>query len=211
MLNTHHKTTLLNIVASPYFLAIPIAILIIIFLPNPSSKFKIELKSKQVADKMESKIEFCDLNGDGIDERIVAFHNSVKGEASIKVLTNDGMNYDAWNFHGYYQKTCDNFYYTDINEDGYIEIFVFYYKDDSVFLAAIQPYPNKKIIFKKKFITTIWTKDGNIDFSVSNFTTYDLNCDYYSWFLGYYNNLEPLFSPIKNVYYPSSVKTCIYN
>jgi len=286
MLNIRQKTRLLNIVASPFFLAIPITIIIILFLPNPSSKFKIELKNKQVANKMEAKIEFCDLNNDGIDERIIAFHNSAKGEASIKVLTNDDINYDAWNFHGYYQKTSDNFFCTDINNDGYAEIFIFYYKDDSVFMAVIQPFPDRKIIFNKKFITTVWLRDGNIDFTTSNFTVADLNndknndfvfilnagfsrqprciysydfyndslinsktagaymsqlqitdldkdsiieifcgsstpgnisnsmaipySDYYSWFFGFNNKLKPLFSPIKNVYYPSSVGSAKY-
>jgi len=286
MLNTHHKITLLNIIANPFFLAIPIAIVIILFLPNPSSKYKIELKKKQVADKMKSKIEFCDLNGDGIDEKIIAFHNSVKGEASIKVLTNEGINYDAWNFHGYFQKVSNNFYCTDINNDGYSEIFVFYYKDDSVLMAAIQPFPNRQILFDNRFITTVWRRDGNIDYTTSNFTVADLNndknnelvfilnagfsrqprsifsydfyndtlikskttgafmsqlhiadingdsipeiycgsstpgnisdsigipySDYYSWFFSFNHKLEPLFAPIKNVYYPSSVNSCTY-
>lgn len=177
MLNNRQKTTLLYIVASPFFLAIPLTLVIIFFLPNPSSKYKIEQVSKQVANKKRSKIVYCDLNNDGADERVIGFHNAVKGEAAIKVLTNDGINYDAWNFHGYFQYASENFYCTDINNDGFSEIFVFYYLDDSVFLAVIQPYPDKKIIFDRKFITTVWVRDDNIDFLISDFIRTDLNND----------------------------------
>ncbi len=286
MLNTRQKTRLLNVVASPFFLAIPITFIIILFLPNPSSKYKIEFVSKAVADKKESKITFYDLNSNGLDERVVAFHNTVKGEAAIKVLTNDGINYDAWNFHGYFQKSSTNFYCTDINGDGYSEIYTIYYKDDSVFMAAIQPFPNREVIFDKKFITTVWERDGNIDFVTGNFAKADLNndksnelvfilsagfsrqprsifsydfyndtltnskttgafmsqlqimdldgdsfpeiycggstpanisdnlgipySDYYSWFFSFNHNLEPLFAPIKNSNFPSSVNICKY-
>jgi len=114
MLTNRQKTILLNIVASPFFLAIPVSILIIIFLPNPSSKYKIELVSKSVANKKDSKLQFCDLNADGKDERIISFHNIVKGEAAIKVMTNDGINYDAWNFHGYFQKGSQDKFFVQI-------------------------------------------------------------------------------------------------
>ena len=178
MLNHKHKTLLLNIIASPFFLAIPVTLLIIIFLPNPSSKYKIELVSKQIANKPESNVQFCDLNGNGKDERIIAYHNTVKKTASIKVMTHDEINYDAWNFNGYFQgQSSVNFYCTDINEDGFTEIFAFYYRSDSVFMTVIQPYPDKKIIFKEKLITTVWKRNGKIDYSISNYNTEDLNRD----------------------------------
>jgi len=177
MLNNRQKSTFFNVVASPFFLAIPVAIAIIFFLPNPSSRYKIEQVSKQVADKKASKITYCDLNNDGEDERVVGFHNAVKGEAAIKVLTNDGINYDAWNFHGYFQNASENFYCTDIDNDGFSEIFVIYHKDDSVFMAAIQPYPDKKVIFDRKFIAKVLVRDGRVDFSVGAFNKTDLNVD----------------------------------
>ena len=173
--NSHKKTILLNLIASPFFLAIPLALVIILFLPNPSSKYKIEAKSKQVADKKESKIMFYDLDGDGSDERVVAFHNAVKGEASIKVLTNSGINYEAWNFFGHFQKNSTNFYCTDIDEDGYAEIFVFYYRADSAFMDIIKPYPDMEILVKEKFVTRVWQRDGKIDFTIGNYTLADLN------------------------------------
>lgn len=177
MLNTNQKTILLNIVASPLFLAIPITLIIIFFLPNPSSKYKVELSEKILSDKPVCQESFCDLNNDSIDERVVVFHNIVKGEAAIKVLTNEGFTYEQWNFHGYYQKGFHDFYCADLNNDGFSEIYVFYYKDDSVFMGAVQPYPNKEMLFRKKFVAAIKKRDGNIDYIIDNFKLYDIDND----------------------------------
>lgn len=153
-------------------------------------------------------------------------------------------------------------------------------------MAAIQPYPNRQILFDRKLITTVWRRNGKIDFIVNNFVVADLNndkhnelvfifnagysrqprgifsydffndtiissksigahmlqlqivdidndsypeifcgscttgnisdsmgvpySDYYSWYFGFNNKLEPLFTPIKHQYYPSSVDICRY-
>ena len=177
MLSNHQKTILLNIIASPFFLAIPVSILIIIFLPNPSSKYKIELVSRKVANKPNSKMQSCDLNGDGKDERIISFHNAVKSEAAIKVMTNDDTNYDAWNFHGYFQKSGNDMFCANLNNDAFGEVYVFYYKDDSVFLGIVQPFPKKEILLQKKFITTVLRRNGKIDFSINLIKEADLNKD----------------------------------
>ena len=177
MLTNRQKTILLNIIASPFFLAIPVSILIIIFLPNPSSKYKIELVSKEVANKPNSRMKFYDLNGDGKDERVISFHNAVNNEAAIKVMTNDGVNYDAWNFHGYFQKSSDNVFCGNLNNDEFKELYVFYHKDDSVFLGVIQAFPNKETLIQKKFITTVLKRNGKIDFVINLFREADLNGD----------------------------------
>ncbi len=180
MLNNRQKTILLNIVASPFFQAVPIVIAIIFLLPNPSSKYKIELAEKVLAGKPVCQESFSDLNNDSIDERVVAFHSIVKGEASIKVLTNEGINHEQWNFHGHFQKNFDQYFCADLNDDGFSEIYVFYFKDDSVFMGAVQPYPNKKMLFRKKFVSTIKRRDGNIDYDVSSFNVVDVDNDGYT-------------------------------
>jgi len=180
MLTNQQKNILLSITANPFFIALPITFLIILFLPNLTSKYKIELKSKNNADKQNSKIGFYDLNNDGKDERVIEFPNSVNGEASIKITHNEGLVYETWNFHGNFQSVSNNFYCTDFDNDGYVEIFVFYYRDDSVFLTAIQPFPNKKLIIQDKLITTVWKRNEEIDYIISDFNTIDLNRDSYS-------------------------------
>jgi len=154
--------------------------LIILFLPNPTSKYKIELKSKNNADKQNSKIGFYDLNNDGKDERIIEFHNAVNRKASVKILNNEGLIYDTWNFHGFFQNSSENFYCSDFDKDGNVELFVFYYRNDSVFLAVLQPFPEKKMILEDRLITTVWKRNEGIDYILSDFKTVDINRDRYS-------------------------------
>ncbi len=177
MLSSKQKNKLLNIVASPFFLAIPITLIILFFLPNPSSKYKIDLNSQRVLNKANSSILFCDLDGDGNDEQVVEYHNLVNSEAAIKVLTNDYINYEAWNFYGKFGSLGSDVCCGDVNNDGYKEILLIYYRDDSVFLAAIQPYPSKKVLFGDKFVTTICKRNGNIDYVIRNIQIADINND----------------------------------
>ena len=180
MLNNRQKTILLNIVANPLFLAIPLTIVVIFFLPNPTSKYKVELSEKVRSDKPVCQESFHDLNNDSIDERVVVFHSIVKGEAAIKVITNEGINHEQWNFHGHFQKGFDQYYCADLDNNGFSEIYIFYFKDDSVFMGAVQPYPDKEILFKKKFVSTVVRRDGNIDYIISSFKVVDIDNDGYN-------------------------------
>jgi hypothetical protein len=64
-------------------------------------------------------MQFCDLDGDGKDERLISFHNAVRGEAAVKVMTNEGIDYDAWNFQGFFQKSSEDLFCADLNSDGF--------------------------------------------------------------------------------------------
>jgi hypothetical protein len=169
MLSHHQKTRLLSLAASPFLLALPLAIVLILFLPNPTSKYKATLSRKIVADKPNSEEYFKDLTGDGVDERICIFSNLAKGEAAVKVLSHQGITYDQWNFPGKYEPYSQSYCAADLNNDGYPEIYVFFYHADSVFMGAFQPYPNKKIFFRKKLITKVMKRDGKIDFYIYQF------------------------------------------
>ncbi len=179
MFNNQQKTILLYIVASPFFIAIPIFLIIVYFLPNPTSKYKVELEKKEIVNKPNSYVYFNDINNNGIDERVIIFPNIVKNQASVKVMTEDDVNYEQWNFDGYYQKNTYVHTICDLNNDKLPEIYVFYNKNDSVFLGAVQPYPDKSYLFKKKFIAMINKSDGNIDYQIRTLDSYDIDNDGY--------------------------------
>ena len=69
------KSYSLNILASPYFIAVPLALLLIYLIPLPNSLYKITLKDKISANKRDSKIIFCDLDNDGNDEKLIFFQH----------------------------------------------------------------------------------------------------------------------------------------
>jgi len=174
---SHRKNQLLGLVANPLFLAIPFALVIIWFLPNPTSKYKLELLHTEMSDKPNSHEEYHDLNQDGCDERIVIFHNIVKGKAAIKIIDNQEITYDQWNFNGYFQVQNEFIYCSDMDEDGFPEIYVFYHHNDTLLLSAIQPYPEKKILIHGKPITTIEKYHGEIDYVINRVESGDLDGD----------------------------------
>lgn len=176
-LSNSKKTYLLNLIANPFFLALPIALIVIFFLPNPTSKYKIELTNIQITNKANSYEYFEDLNNDSIDEHIIIFHNSIKKQAAIKILNNNDFTIDQWNFDGKYETFSTKHFVADLDNDGFSEIYLFFHKDDSVFMAAIQPFPNEHILFKKKFIATINKVGGKTDYIIKLLSAIDINND----------------------------------
>lgn len=177
MFKSHHKPEFINIIASPFVLAIPILLVILLFLPNPNHKYKLTLDNKERANKKNSATVFYDLDNDGNDERIISFHNNSKSMAALKVLSADGVNYEQWNMNGYFSYVQGSFACQDLNKDGYGEIYAIYYRADSVFLSAIQPYPGKEWILKEIFITKVWERDNAIDYMTDFSGAADFNGD----------------------------------
>ena len=171
------RTRFINLLASPFLLALPVAIIIILFIPAPAYKYKVRPVSREYIPKPAIRVFYHDLNGDGVDEELEFFSNIAKGEAAFKVVKPDGCNYEQWNFPGYYQSYSGRHFCADLNKDGFPEVYVFYYHDDSVLMGAVQPYPHKKVLFLKKFITCVNKREGKIDFAVGNFQTADMNGD----------------------------------
>ncbi len=179
MLSHRLKTALLDILASPFFLAVPLTVVIIVFLPIIYSKYEVRLLHSEPVNKPGSREIFVDLNHNGKSERIVFFNNYINKEASVKIMTHEGVNYDQWNFNGYFQLQPKQFFWADLDGDGYLEVYLFYYHNDSVFLGAFQPYPDKRWLFKKRLISKVWTKDGKIDYSIPFIKAVDMDGDGY--------------------------------
>ncbi len=171
------KTRFVNLLASPFLLALPVAVIIILFVPAPAYKYKVTLIKQEYIGKPSPLAFYFDLNRDGVDEELEFYSNITKGEAAFKVLKSDGCNYEQWNFPGYYEPYSDRHFCADLNKDGFPEVYVFYYKNDSVFMGAVQPYPDKKVLFLKRFITCINKRDGKIDFAIGGLQTTDINGD----------------------------------
>ncbi|MCF8231504.1 MAG: histidine kinase [Bacteroidales bacterium] len=177
------KNLFVNILASPFLLAVPMAIAIIFILPDFGSKYQLDLVSSRLSDKEKSKIDFVDLNSDGIDEQVSGFPNIAMGKAAIKVMTHDFVNYDQWNFNGKYKKLSDYFYVADLDKNGLSEIYTIYHRNDSLFLAAVAPYPDKRILFEDKLVTVFKFGESQIDYEIRGFNSVDLNHDSYPEFV----------------------------
>lgn len=170
------KTTWLDIFASPFVMALPITIVIILFLPDIFQKYIITQTFSGKCDKANSVEEYQDLDNDGYSERVVAFPNEM-GHAAIKLLRNDGSIIDQWNFTGKYVASYNRFYCADLDKDSLMEIYVFTAQKDSLYIHAIDMLHNDSFIFKNKLISVIKKYKDSIDVSIGNIKTADLNND----------------------------------
>jgi len=170
------KTTWLDILASPFVLALPITIVIILFLPDIFQKYVVTQTSSGRCDKPNSVEEYYDLDNDGYSERVVAFPNEL-GLPSVKVLHNDGTLIDQWNFSGKYPKLLTRFICTDLNNDSIQEIYVFTVSHDTLYLSAFAPMEDGRFFFKNKFVTTIDYYEDNVDLNIRYPTNIDIDAD----------------------------------
>ena len=171
-----NKTRVIDFLGSPFFMALPIALFIIYFLPDIFQKYEVEQTHSGQADKNNSFEEYHDLDGDGYSERLVLFKNTL-GFPAVKILNNDGSIVDQWNFTGRYPEQPGYFHCGDMDNDGAKEVYLFTVESDSLMLSAIAPFTEKEILFKNKLISRIWKHNDTVQVHISFGTFYDLDGD----------------------------------
>jgi len=151
-----------KIIYSSVFLAAVPAILIMFFLPPLGTKFRLQVEP---VDKNSSINVYADLNSDTISEVI----RSGKGVPyfNILILDNNMRVYDQWNLQDSMDLDMSDFFFGNYDHDRYKEIYVFTYKDDSLFLNInefFDPsgtkldriYLTKIRVVNKKVTSMIW-------------------------------------------------------
>ncbi|MGC1392258.1 MAG: histidine kinase [Bacteroidales bacterium] len=139
-----------KIVYSSLFLAGIPAILIILFLPPLGTKYRLQVEPM---DKVSSTIVYVDLNSDTITEAV----RSGKGIPLyyILVMDNDTKVYDQWNLPDSIDPDLSDFFFGNFDHDRYKEIYMFTYKDDSLFLNINEFFDPHGIKSDHLFITKI--------------------------------------------------------
>lgn len=162
-----------RILTSIWFLALIIAIPVIIFLPNLFTKYKANLLWQEVSDASTSNIYFEDLDGNGSREKISCHENSVN-KLAFQLYTSEGAVKNQQNFNHNFHERLGTLYFGDVNNNKKLEIYGFTINDDSLFLNWIEPSIANHIQ-KSKFISKIGTFDeGKIDISIQHFEVVDL-------------------------------------
>lgn len=169
----------MEIILSPYLLALVLAIIIILMLPDIFNRYEAKLASSGRADKANSYEVYHDLDNNGYSERIVAYMNSL-AEPAIKLLSNKGQSIEQWNFIGRFPERAGFLSCGDTDADSISEIYLFTIRHDSLLLHAINPFVNKSVIFKNKFVTTIDWRNDTIQAFVNEAIFYDLDNDGYN-------------------------------
>jgi len=161
---------------SPWFLALPVTLLIILLLPDVFRKYRLEIVDYGPTHKPNSLELYLDLNGDGNSEQIVYFENT-EGKASLKINDHKGFILDHFYFSGTILLNPDAIIAGEYDSTGCIGIFLMTRSGDSLFLHGIAPMRSDKYLFKDLFIGALEPQNGENDFSLATPWLVDLDQD----------------------------------
>jgi two-component sensor histidine kinase len=161
-----------KIIYSSFFLAGFPAILIILFLPPLGTKSRLIVEP---VDKISSTNVYEDLNSDTISEVI----RSGKGLPyyHILVMDNDMRVYDQWNLPDSIDLNMSDFFFGNFDHDRYKEIYIFTYKEDSLFLNINEFFDPEGIKSDHIFITKIRVINKKVTSIIWPAGFYDTNGD----------------------------------
>jgi len=182
------------------FISLILFVLLLVVHPFEMEKYKVQPIEKNQAGKHAYEV-FSDLDSDGISEKI-RFSNFHNTKFSSVLVFKKGKVLDQWNFEGQVDRRSFTYCTGDYDKNGYKEIYLFTYNNDSLFLHITEPFPDKKILVRKRFIHTYRktkTSYPDIHIHTGGFADFDMHPPgefYFSIMAGY--NKEPR-------------KVCIYN
>jgi hypothetical protein len=131
----------LSLLTNPFFLAAIPSVALFFMIPVMHQRYRLDLvSSTQVYERYFHS--YCDLDGDGNSEKIVAFDEE---NASGITISRDNRVLNQWNISGGFNFSKRNTLYipADCNADGIKEIYLFSLAGDSVLLHCI-PGPEAK-------------------------------------------------------------------
>lgn len=152
------KNKLLTLLLNSYFIAFVISLVIIYFLPDYFTKYKVELVNTELISR-DFKIYFEDLDNDQNSEKIISYYNLL-GNASFEIHKPNGDFVDQWNFPNKHSTTNKSLWFFDVNDNGYKEIYLITQKKDSLFLNIEEPFVKNGIHKKNIFIDLINEHNG---------------------------------------------------
>ena len=166
-----------RILFSPWLLASIPAVILIFLLPPLGLKYRLITDD---LGKEYSSFHYVDLNSDGITEAI----NSGKGIPyyHLVIMNNDMRVFDQWNFRDVLHPDLKGLHTGDIDNDRFMEIFVFTCKDDSLFLNVNEFFDPDGIRLERVFISKISVVNNTVTSIVYPAGFYDVTGDGYAEF-----------------------------
>lgn len=159
---------------SPWFLASLPAIIIMLFLPPIGLRNTLVIEERGV---LFNRDVYTDLNSDSITEIV----RTGKGDPyyHILILDNNLRIYDQWNLKDTLDPGLSNVFFGNCDNDRFSEIYIFSYKDDSVFLNVNEFFDPQGIKYDRAFITTVRIVNNTITSTVFPAGFFDVNGDGY--------------------------------
>jgi hypothetical protein len=165
--------------SSVWLLALVIAVPVILFFPEIFDKYKVKLESTEPFGSTRKLTFFKDLDSDGKLEKIISFNQKTTERYCLQYFKSDShVPVDQLNFPNKYHEDLNNIFFFDSDSDGFIEIYGFTLKNDSIFLNWVEPYPDFNSKFDSKFIVEVGSfENGQFDISVSEMHFLDWDND----------------------------------
>jgi anti-sigma regulatory factor (Ser/Thr protein kinase) len=167
----------IRVLTSPVTLALLITLAGIPVINNWLPRYRAEITTSGLLEKIGGVCDYYDLNGDGNGEQILFFINT-QGKPAYKVTDPSGKIVDQQEFPGdAFPKHVFEFF-DDLDQDQYPELMVFYLRGDSLYLN-ISGY--HKDFLRTNLIDTlvaiVKNPDGKKDFNIYQAPSADLDGD----------------------------------
>ena len=175
MLSRFTKNRFLKFFSSPFILAIPLSVLILLLIPPIFNKYEMSIESNQFLDKNTNyRRYYVDINDDGLSERLDVYH--YRGfSTSVVFFNNKASTIDQANIPGYYLESS-KLLTADYDNNGIKEFYFFTYVDSSLYINSAELI-GTNILSKQKFVTEFKLNNGKLDIDASGIGGADLNFD----------------------------------
>lgn len=125
-----------HILLKPWFLALPVTLLVIFLMPDIFSKYKIELVEKVPQDgQRKLRTHLYDIDHDGYSEKANSLLDQ-DGFLALQIFQEDEGYIDQWNVEGTLLEG-DRFIFGDHDKDSLPEIYVLHQLNDTVLTSSV--------------------------------------------------------------------------
>ncbi|MCD4682185.1 MAG: histidine kinase, partial [Bacteroidales bacterium] len=175
----------LNIVTNPFVISIPVALLIIYFLPQIFNKYNLEIvKQKKFR---ENQTYYHDMNNDSLSEYFfLGYEKDNNTFPCMKCWTDISSNDSKVLINQFNSRRNllpkHNLLFADFDNDKVDEIYFFEYSSDSLFLKGIDPMSKRKVVVDS-FIAKVKLENDIPDFLITYGGFFDLNNNGYKEFI----------------------------
>jgi anti-sigma regulatory factor (Ser/Thr protein kinase) len=165
-----------SVILSPFFVALPVSLLIILLLPELFPKYNIRPERSGQVDKPDGIEFYEDLDDDGTSERIILFNNT-ENKASIKILSLDGDILFHYYFSGVILPTMGSLVTGRFHHSRHPGIFFLTRTTDSILLQGICPADSADTVVFNLPVTWFHPENSIRDLTLPGFFLQDMDGD----------------------------------
>jgi len=159
---------------APWFIAMPVALFVIFFLPDVFRKYTLEIEHNGPVNKSNGYEYYDDLDGDGNSEQIVLF-NDTEGKAAVKIIDHKGFIVDHYYFSGKIVPQSGSLTIDTYDSTGVRGIFLITKSNDSILLHGIAPANIDKTLFRDQLLTVLTAGNAENDYTINFLSLVDVN------------------------------------